>query len=449
MRLLVALVACSCAFYACSTEPNSTAGNPLPGTQSGASAQAGTSLSPAPVNPTATGGASGKLAAVGGQAGVTAGIGAPADWDAGGSDPSPGDAAVADAASPGDTTSRPQLGITADFLNQTLTVFDLNKLTAGAKRSDVTVASIDLGKYSPGPLSLGIAPDGKTAIVSISAGFLGAFITVPPGDGTLVFIDLEKFVVKGELFTGKSPMGVSFSQDSKRAFVGHFSENYFAVVDVEKRTFEKVPTGGSYNEEFAIDDSGAVGALSYGAAGNIKTFSVADPAKTLGQTSGLTGDAAGVAFFPGTKIAYLVQAPTTLTGNVGGHNLVDVSDPLKPVSSDNVRSNNHPTVYPITAVAARNSVVFPATENKQLSVIEMKLDGAVARENKRVAVGPAESLAYGVAATPDGRVLVATSGEHVISVVDLESGTSYGVPWEVSKSGPTEVKLIPRAPDAL
>ena len=44
----------------------------------------------------------------------------------------------------------------------------------------------------------------------------------------------------------------------------------------------------------------------------------------LGTTAGLSGDAAGVAFFPGTKIAYLMQAPTVLTGNVGGHDIIDV-----------------------------------------------------------------------------------------------------------------------------
>ncbi|MET0283774.1 MAG: hypothetical protein ABW352_04870 [Polyangiales bacterium] len=351
------------------------------------------------------------------------------------------DASMLDAAVP---APEKVLGVTADFLNKTLTVFDVAKLKPGAKRADVQVASVDLSKFTPGPMSFGISPDGKLAIVSISRGFLGSFIDVPAGDGTLVFVDLQTYQVTGELFTGKSPMGVAFSPDSKRAFVGHFSENYFAVVDVEERTFTKVNTGAAYNEEFAIDDTGSVGALTYGAAGNVKTFGVDDPAGTLGQTNGISGDAAGVAFFPGTKIAYLVQAPTTLTFNVGGHNLVDVSDPKMPVSSDEVRSNNHPTVYPITAVAARKSVAFPSTASGKLSVVEMKLDGKVAKESARVEVGAAASLAYGVTATPDGRVLVVSSGEHYLGVANLETGEAYTVPWEVAKSGPTEVKIIPR-----
>jgi DNA-binding beta-propeller fold protein YncE len=353
------------------------------------------------------------------------------------------DAASLDGASPPPPGGK-QLGVTADFLNKTLTVFDVDKLVAGATRADVQVASVDLSKYTPGPMSFGISPDGKLALVSISRGFLGSFIDVPAGDGTLVFVDLQTYQVTGELFTGKGPMGVAFSKDGKRAFVGHFSESYFAVVDVEKRTFSKVNTGASYNEEFAVDDTGTVAALTYGAAGNVKTFGVEDPAGSLGQTSGIGGDAAGVAFFPGTKIAYLVQAPTTLTLNVGGHNLIDVSDPARPVSLDEVRSNSHPTVYPITAVAARGSVAFPSTSGGKLSVIEMKLDGKVAKESARVEVGAAASLAYGVTATPDGRVIVASSGEHYLGVANLETGAAYTVPWDLTKSGPTEVKIIPR-----
>lgn len=342
----------------------------------------------------------------------------------------------------GPTQPKSQLAVSADFLNQTLTVFDVGKLAAGATRADVMVATVDLSKYTPGPMSLAVSPDGKTAIVSISGGFLSAFISVPAGDGTLVFVDLETFTVKGELFTGKSPMGIVFSKDGKRAFVGHLSESYFAVVDVNARTFSKVNTGASYNEELAIDDTGTVAVMSYGTSGIVKTFSVADPT-SLGQTNGLSGDAAGVAFFPGTKIAYLVQAPTSLTLNVGGHNLIDVSEPKKPVASDNTRVASYPTVYPVTAVPTRGSVAYPSTANDELSVVEVKLANGVAVEGKPIGVGSAASLAYGITSTPDGRVLVASSGEHYIGVVDLAAGSAFTVPWGVTKSGPTEIKLIP------
>jgi DNA-binding beta-propeller fold protein YncE len=352
----------------------------------------------------------------------------------------PGDAGTTqeDAAAAG-----PQLAVSADFLNQTLSIFDVNKLKEGATRADVLVGSVDLSAYTPGPLTLAITPDGKTALVSISAGFLNFFITVPPGDGTLLFVDLATRKVVGELFTGKSPMGIAISPDGKRAFVGHFSETYFAVVDIEKRTFEKVETGLQFNEEFALDDTGTVGALTYGPIGDVKTFSVADPKGTLGQTTGVTGDAAGVAFFPGTKLAYLVQAPTSLNGNVGGHNVVNVENPAMPQALDNVRSTDMISIYPVTPVGPRKSVAFPRTKDNQLSLTEMKLEGQLAVEVQTVPIGPAKSLAYGVTAARDGRVLVAVPGEHYVGVVDLATQKAFSVPWEVTKSGPNDIKLIP------
>jgi hypothetical protein len=279
-------------------------------------------------------------------------------------------------------------------------------------------------------------------VVSISSGFLGAFITVPPGAGMLVFVDIETRTVTGELNVGDSPMGIVFSKDSRRAFVGLYGENYFAVVDMESRTYEPVATGSGYNEELAIDETGTVGILTYGPAGNVKTFSV-DPPGQIGQTTGLTGDAAGVAFFPGTKIAYLMQAPTILTGNVGGHNLIDVTNPARPVATDNVRMGSHPTTYPVTAIPSRGSVAFTSTKDNMVSVVEMTLNGDVAQEAGRVVVGAAESLAYGLTATRDGRVLIAVPGEHNVGVVDLEAGTAFMVPWEQSMTGPTEIKIVP------
>jgi hypothetical protein len=238
-------------------------------------------------------------------------------------------------------------------------------------------------------------------------------------------------------------MGIAITPDSKRAFVGLFGNNYFADVDLEAKTFEQIDTGAAYNEEFAIDDSGEVGIMTYGPAGDVRTFLVSDPASMLGTTPGIAGDAAGVAFFPGTKTAYLVQAPTPLTGNVGGHDLIDVSNPALPVASDNVRIQMAPTTYPVTAVHARGSVAYPQITAGQLSVIEMKLEGGVAVEAQNVMVGASGAFAYGIGAAHDSRVLVADPGAHTISVVDLEAGTAFTVPWEGEMYGPTEIKVIP------
>jgi hypothetical protein len=335
-----------------------------------------------------------------------------------------------------------RLAVTADFLNQTLSVIDLNRMKDGAKREDVLVGTVDLTKYTPGPLALGITPDGKTALVSISGGWLGAFTTVPAGNGTFLFVDIASRTVTKELYIGNSPMGIRITPDGKRAFVGLYSETYFAVVDIANQTFTTVQTGADFNEELAFDDTGTVGILSYGPAGNVVTFNVADPT-TLGYTTGLTGDAAGVAFFPGTRSAYVVQSATTLTGNVGGHNVVNVTDPKNPVATDNVRLTTSPTWYPVAAVPRRKSVAFPSTLNNMLSVVEMKLAGDTAMQVQSVPVGAAMTLAYGASTDLDGRVLVAVPTEHYVAVVDLDAAKSFMVPWDVTKDGPNDIKAVP------
>jgi hypothetical protein len=387
----------------------------------------------------------------GASAGGVASGGAPMTSTGGGTPGSGGATTTGGAANGGGTNAGgaggaepvSQLAVTADFLNQTLSVVDVGKLVEGSKREDALVGTVDLKKYLPGPLDLAITPDGKTALVSISGGWLGAFTTVPPGNGTLLFVDIATRAVVGELYTGASPMGIVITKDGKRAFVGQYSETYFAVVDIAARTFTRVQTGADYNEELAIDDTGTVALLTYGPAGNAVTFSVDAPTNPLGVTLGLTGDAGGTAFFPGTKLAYVVQAPTALTGNVGGHNVVDVTNPGMPVASDNVRTANSPIWYPVTAVAARASVAFPSTLNNQLSIVEMKLDGSVAKQVQSVTVGPAETLAYGVTADATGRVFAAVPKEHNVAVVDLNTGKGYLVPWNLTQSGPNDIKLVP------
>jgi len=362
------------------------------------------------------------------------------DGDAGAADGGGDPGAVYDAGPPHEG---PHLAISADMSNKTLSIVDIELLTEGATRSDALIDTIDLSDYSPGPMSIAVSPDGKLALVSISAGFLGLLAGVPAGEDRLLFVDIESRSVVGELDVGSGPMGIVFSKDSKRAFVGLLGVTAVAVVDVEARTFETVETGQTFNEELAIDDSGEVGILSYGLAGNAFTFSVTAPADVHGTTMGLLGDAAGLAFFPGTKIACLLQAPTPLTGNQGGYDLIDVTSATAPTVIDSLRMSGGPIVYPITAVHRRGTLAFPATLAGQIALVEMELKGGKASEVQRIDVGPGGLIPYGVSETYDSRVLVAEPVEHYIGVVDLATGTAFTVPWEGEEYGPTEIKLIP------
>ncbi|HKU39896.1 MAG TPA: hypothetical protein VJR89_17170 [Polyangiales bacterium] len=341
--------------------------------------------------------------------------------------------------------AKPRRAVSADFLEQTLSIVDVDKLKEGGKRSDALIGKVDLSMFLPGPLAVAVTPDGKTAVVSISGGWLGLVgAMVPAGDGTLVFVDLEKRTVIGDLNTGRNPMGIAITKDGKHAFVGQMSDTYMAYVDIEKRTYERISTGNSWNEELAIDDTGMVGALTTGIAGDAMTFSIASPSMTKGQTRGLTGDAGGVAFFPGTLFAFVVQAPTALTQNTGGYNVIDASNPAAPKMTDNVRVTNDMRIaYPVTSVPNRKSVVYPSTEGGKLNLIEMALENGKAKQVQKLEAGAASTLAYGLSSSAEGLVLAACGTDHNVYVADLATGKAFTVPWETTKTGPIDIKYIP------
>jgi hypothetical protein len=44
---------------------------------------------------------------------------------------------------------------------------------------------------------------------------------------------------------------------------------------------------------------------------------------------------------------------------------------------------------------------------------------------------------------PDGKVLVAEPEEHYVAMVDLDAATAFTVPWDITKSGPNDIKVVP------
>lgn len=350
-------------------------------------------------------------------------------------------ACAADSERPRTLEGHSHLAVSADMMNRTLSILDVDRLTQGANRSDALLAEVDLSAHGT-PMSLAISPDGRTALVSISAGFLNLIAGVPSGKEALLFVDLETLSVTHELAIGQTPMGIAFTPDGTRAFVGLLGETNIVVVDVINHSFEKLATGATFNEELAVDDSGNVAVLSYGAAGDARTFSVSDPAMS-GGTSGMSGDAAGVAFFPGTRTAFVLQAATPLTAGMGGYDVLDVSNPAEAVVLESVRVRVSGFSYPATAVHARNSIAYPITGDRKNWLVEVRQGDTGLTEVQRIEVGASGLIPYGVGETHDSRVLVAEPGNHYVGVVDLESGTAFTVPWEQSEYGPTEIKVIP------
>jgi hypothetical protein len=219
-----------------------------------------------------------------------------------------------------------------------------------------------------------------------------------------------------------------------------------AYVDIDTKSFEPIQTGNSWNEELSIDDTGTTGVLTLGTAGDAMSFSVATP-MTNGQTRGLTGDAGGVAFFPGTLFAFVLQAPTDLTGRIGGYNVIDATNPATPMVTDSVRtSGDSGQAYPVTSVLGRKTVVYPSADlnTKKLTLKEMALlEGGKAQIMQTLDVAEPATFMYGLAANAQGLVLGAIGAEHFLVVADLNTQKVHTIPWGVSKTGPMDVKFIP------
>src|SRR5262249_6402548 len=108
------------------------------------------------------------------------------------------------------------LVVTADFSARSLTLLGLPRvLDPGCTAEDAIVGTIDLSAYSPGPIELEIAPDGRTAVVAVGPGFFegaGAGLIGSPdvsGPGALLVVDLVDRAVLGEIATTHVPMGIA------------------------------------------------------------------------------------------------------------------------------------------------------------------------------------------------------------------------------------------------
>ena len=357
----------------------------------------------------------------------------------------------ADASSGG---SEAQLAVTCDWLDHRLSIVDLAKLKKGKAREDGLVGEVDLSAYPAGPLNLTIVPGTHLAVVSLSAGFFslsplaGVIVdakNIPTDPGKLLFVDLDKRKVVSELVTGRHPMGIAITPDGKRAFVTHFGTPEVAVIDIEKRSLVKSVNVGPLSEEIVLDDSGEVGIFGYSAAGNVRTFGSSDFEGTLAEGITLTGDSAGMAFFPGTKLAYVVQAPNPVTSAKGGHTLVDVSDPQHPKTLEDVRLDAAPNAYPALSDAERHSVLVPGAIGSKFSLEEITLDAKGATQvSQTIPLGTANVLgAYGMALGANGRVWLASPAARGLVAVDLDAKSSYPVAWGTDNASPTFIALLP------
>lgn len=347
-----------------------------------------------------------------------------------------------------------RVAIVADWLAGSLSFTKFDVLADKGSKAEALITTLDLSKYSPGPLALELTPDGKKLLVAVSSGFFGIpgagllllnQADIPAGAGSVLVIDVATQKVEAELLTGDVPNGLAITPDGKRAFVTHFNSGDMTIIDLTKNEIVSTFAVGIYAEEVALDETGTVGIVGYSEAGNVRTFAVADPEGTLSEPLILPDDSAGVAFFPGTKIALAVQAPSPITyvlqGAAAGYALIDVNDPAKPVVLDNYRVKEMLGVYPAQPAPNRGTVIVPTvTGDDVFSVREYEVEGGKVKLKQSIDVGESFFLgALGFAYDGKDSVVLAVPGKRSLIVTNLETQETHTIDWEQTEAGPSDV----------
>lgn len=353
-----------------------------------------------------------------------------------------------------DTTAGPpllpaRLAVTADWQARTLSVVDLDALAAGATTYDAAVAiTVDLSPYAPGPLQVELAPDGTTAVVSISPGFFGGFVggvigaTDVEQDGTLLVVDLATEEIT-EVATAHVPMGIAITPDGSRAFTANYGlddpqGSTLSVIDLPGRTLLEDIEVGPRPEQVSLSDDGSLGALNVVGLGAIRVFEVADPAGTLSEPLEIGNDPSDVAFIPGTS--WLVATNSLDPSN---YVVIDVADPSAPVQAE-VGPPPLGSFYGVTHVPDTSDVLLTATDFSSIYLFRVTIgpDGTPTEQwQTSRAVG---SFPMGVAVDPIAELaLVATPGDDTLTVFGLDGTLHAAIDWPGDGRGPTYAAVAP------
>lgn len=337
--------------------------------------------------------------------------------------------------------------VTADWLNQSLTLLDYDKLIDGESDGpSAVVGTIDLSDWEPGPIEVEVTPDGKTAVVSVGPCFFDGGVTntligspeVPPG-GTLLIVDLESGDAT-EVVVSDVPLGIAISPDGTRAYTANYgttdeSGNTLSIIDIPAREVIQEITLGGRPEQVALSPDGTLGVLNIaGGSGGVQVFETADPEGTMSPLV-LTGDDPSDVTFLGdnTRVVVANSFGTDVT-------LVDTSDPSDPsVIGDNVLVEGG-IPYGVTYMPSRAQILAPTGFPSNLLIIDV--DGDTLTPSSPVML-PGGPFPLGAAVdSTDSFAFVPHVEDKKLSIIDLETGAMRAVTW-LEGAGPSYVTVLP------
>lgn len=341
-----------------------------------------------------------------------------------------------------------RLLVTADFLHKTLSLLDYDAVVhAAATRDEALYAEVDLSAYEPGPLQVEIAPDGHTAVVSISPAFFDGIVGSSIGvsevtlDGTLLVVDLQQREVVAELATAHVPMGIAIDPEGRRAYTANFGHSdapgtTMSVIDLQSLTVLEDIEVGAGPEQVSLSSDGTLGILNLAGDGAVVVFSTSDPAGTLSEPLEVAADPSDVDFIDGTHLAVVANSlgPSAYT-------ILDVSDPAAPsIVHEGEPPGGIP--YGVTKIPGTTDFVMTVAHD----AIRFVRADATAPEafTWMHTVQDVAAFPLGVAIdAPDGVAIAAAPGEDALVVLQLDGTMARTLPW-LPNPGPTYVALAPR-----
>lgn len=342
----------------------------------------------------------------------------------------------------------PRLVITADWLNQSLTLLDYTKLIDGESDAEASiVGTIDLSDWQPGPLEIELTPDGKTAVVSVGPGFFDGFPIigspdVPPG-GTLLVVDLETGEAES-IETEHVPMGIAISPDGALAYTANYGTtdapgDSLSVIDIATRSVvEEILEIGFRPEQVALSPDGTLGAINITSEGGVRVFETFDIVGTLTDVVATDNDPSDLTFIDGND--------RLVVANSQGFNvtLLDTSNPSAPLAIQSfIVQGGVP--YGLTFVPSRGSILAPLSPvvvGVPANLSTIVVDGDILRPSLPQAL-PGSSFPLTAAVDAEGDfAFVAHVSDNRLSIIDLETDSTRAIEW-LSDPGPTYVAVQP------
>jgi len=344
--------------------------------------------------------------------------------------------------------SATRLVVTADWLNQSLTLLDYAKLVDGQSDAAASIVrTIDLSDWAPGPIEVEITPDGRTAVVSVGPAFfdeLPGLVGNPdiPAGGTLLIVDLESGEVD-EVQTEDVPLGIAISPDGATAYTANFGTaeargDSLSIIDIASRQIIQEVSVGVRPEQVALSADGTLGIVNITGGRGVRVFQTADVAGTLSEVVETGSDPSDVSFLDGNDWAVAANSFTfDLT-------LLDTSDPANPTALNSTLLGTG-VPYGVTYLPARGEILAPAaatgadlpTHLLSFTRVNDGLNPSTALEL------PGRNFPLTAAADSEGDfAFVAHIVDHELSIIDLDTGETRSIGW-LTEPGPSYVAVQP------